>query len=303
MKAKLPAQFAPTAIAMIGTIVLFFPTIANWFSSLGYVQQAASYSQEVSELTAVETERLLERAEEYNKSLPNGPLRDPYMLTESGEYVDLRDGMDDYRSQLFFGNDSPMAWLTIPSINQVLPVFHGTDEDTLRKGAGHMYGSALPVGGASTHSVITAHAGLVEAKLFSDLYKVKIGDVFKIAVPGRTVYYQVASTEVVAPVYTGEALRQIQGEDHVTLLTCTPTGVNSHRLLVQGKRIPSPEDDATGGLVGVGDYRPDFPWWALLVAGAPTTVWGALTAIDKRQQQSRVRERRSRTLRELTLQQ
>lgn len=282
MERQLISQIGPVVVAAVGCIVLLFPTITNWFSSLGYVQQAASYSQDSAHLNDEERQRLLDAAHKYNQNLPNGPLRDPYTLTENGEYVDLRDGLEEYNRQLNVGEQKPMAWVSIPRIDVMLPVFHGTDDKVLEKGAGHLYGSALPVGGESTHAVITAHSGLVKAEMFSNLNRVKEGDTFSVKVLDEQYYYRVDQVETVDPTYTGEALRQVAGEDYVTLLTCTPTGVNTHRLLVRGARIPAPSAEDLHGQVSVGDYRPDFPWWVVIVIAVPTLVWVALTAIEKK---------------------
>lgn len=150
----------------IGAVVLLFPTIANWFSTLGYHEQSRAYADSVAAFDQQQLDRMIDQAREYNRQLPNGPLRDPYILNERGQAEDMRDRIPEYERQLDFGEGLPMAWVDIPSVNTALPIFHGTAGQTLERGAGHLHGSALPVGGESSHSVITAHSGLTTAKLF-----------------------------------------------------------------------------------------------------------------------------------------
>lgn len=271
-----------SGIALIGVVVLLFPTISNWFSSLGYTEQREKYTEAVQNLTPDERDRMLSAAQNYNTHLPSGPLRDPYMLDETGQTVDLRDDTENYLSQLNLGKGKEMGWIEIPTIDVSLPIHHGTDEKTLEIGSGHLHGSALPVGGVSTHSVITAHSGRATSQLFTDLDKLKKGDVFFTEVLGQRFYYRVDNIEVVDPVYSGDKLRQIAGGDFLTLLTCTPTGVNSHRLLVRGARIENPNDDAGVKEVRARDYVPDFPWWIPVVAGVPAAAWLVLSAADNR---------------------
>ncbi|QIK62653.1 class C sortase [Leucobacter viscericola] len=269
-------------IALIGVVVFLFPTIANWFSSLDYKEQREKYTELTQSLSSDERDRLLFAAHNYNKHLPSGPLRDPYMLDDAGQTVDLRDDNENYLSQLNLGKGKEMGWIEIPNIHVSLPIHHGTDAKTLELGAGHLHGSALPVGGTSTHAVVTAHSGRATSQLFTDLDKLKKGDVFYSEVLGERFYYRVDNIEVVDPLYSGDKLRQIAGEDHLTLLTCTPTGVNSHRLLVRGVRIDNPEGESAEKEVRAKDYVADFPWWIPVVIGVPTTAWFVLAAADKR---------------------
>ena len=147
-----------------------------------------------------------------------------------------------YAQQLTVGG--VMAYVDIPKINVYLPVQHGTDADTLEKSVGHVVGTSLPVGGSSTHAVLSAHSGLASSKLFSDIDQLAVGDVFYIRVLGGTLVYEVDSIHTVLP--TDTSLLQIEdGKDYVTLVTCTPFGVNTHRLLVRGHRIPYTPEQAT----------------------------------------------------------
>ncbi|GAA3590624.1 hypothetical protein GCM10022198_13160 [Klugiella xanthotipulae] len=274
-----------TLVALIGVLVLLFPNIANWFSTLGVSAQHGSYDTQVDELSEAEIAELIDSARDYNMHLPSGPLRDPYMLSDSGQFVDLRDDLETYGQQLNLGPGVPMGWIEIPRIDVSLPIRHGTEADTLEKGAGHLHGSALPVGGPSSHSVITAHSGRVTSQLFTELDRLRKGDVFFSDVLGERFYYRVDSIEIVEPTYSGEMLRQVAGEDYLTLLTCTPTGVNSHRLLVRGTRIDGPAAEELMNDIAATEYSPDFPWWIVVAGGVPTVVWGVLTRVDNRAQE------------------
>ena len=151
-----------------------------------------------------------------------------------------------YAQQLTVGG--VMAYVDIPKINVYLPVQHGTDADTLERAVGHVVGTSLPVGGSSTHAVLSAHSGLASSKLFSDIDQLAVGDVFYIRVLGDTLVYEVDSIHTVLP--TDTSLLQIEdGKDYVTLVTCTPFGVNTHRLLVRGHRIPYTPEQATAAAV------------------------------------------------------
>lgn len=270
-----------TLVVLAGVFVLLYPSTANWFSTIGFENQKGSYQEAVDDLDEQERQELLEGAREYNQRLPLGPLRDPYMIADDGDVVDLRDDLEDYAAELDFG-DGLIGFVQIPSIDVSLPIYHGTDEDTLEKGAGHLHGSALPVGGPSSHSVITAHSGRANANLFTQLEDVEIGDEFFTEVAGERFFYKVDAIDVVDPVYSGDMLQQVEGEDYVTLLTCTPTGVNSHRLLVRGVRVDAPASADPDSEIAAAAYVPDFPWWTLPVAGAPVATWLLLALMDRR---------------------
>lgn len=255
-------------IAAFGCGILLYPTAANWFSDRSHASEIDSYVEKSQSLGSAETQKIMAAARNYNDKLPSGPLRDPYALNEDGQRISVGSGSEAYRSTLDVGLDGMMGQISIPSINVSLPIFHGTSEETLAKGAGHIFGSSLPIGGTGTHSVITAHSGLINAVLFNDLKKVHIGDVFTATVLDESISYRVVSTKTVLPNETQE-LRQVPGKDYLTLITCTPTGVNSHRLLVRGERIDTPTVpwEAVESIENpVKD--PGFPWWALVFTGA-----------------------------------
>lgn len=271
-----------TLCIFIGTLVLVFPTAANWFSTVGYHEEYNAYVEQVGQLSEEEIDQIIDSAREYNRRLPNGPLRDPYLLNAAGEVENLNDGLEDYYSQLNVGDNQPMAIVHVPSVGIHLPVRHGTSDATLEKSAGHLHGSGLPVGGTSTHAVITAHSGRVESKLFSDLHKVKVNDTFYVEVLGRKFYYRVEEIVKIEP-ESGDKLRQVPGKDYVTLVTCTPIGINSHRLLVRGVRIDAPENsEDDNASIRSGGFSWNFPWWAVVLIGVPSSMYAYLYWSDKR---------------------
>lgn len=254
-------------VTLIGAGVLLYPTAADWFSARAHDTEISGYVNKVSDLAQGTQDELLEQARKYNAELPAGPLRDPYSLNDQGQKESVGSGSEVYKSLLAVDSNGMMGTISIPSIHTNLPIFHGTSEDTLTKGAGHLFGSSLPVGGINTHSVITAHSGYVSATLFDDLKKVAQGDVFTVSVLGETLYYQVDQILTVLP-EDAEELRQVKGKDYITLITCTPTGVNTHRLLVRGERIEAPVNAADAPqTMASNSTNPGFPWWALILAG------------------------------------
>jgi len=258
-------------VALVGGTVLSYPLAAPWITDVVQADRLVTYHRGVDELDPAEAARILASARDYNENLPNGPLRDPYVLNASGEAVSLDEGRARYETELRLPGapaGTPMAQLTIPKIGVSLPVHHGTSEETLSRGVGHFYGSGLPVGGAGVHPVLTAHSGYVDATLFDDLDRLEVGDTFSILTFGELLHYRVDNVATALP-DESELLRQVPGEDHVTLVTCTPRYVNTHRLLVRGVRVDGPAAAAADGdqtqlvtapSVGV-------PWWVLVTLG------------------------------------
>lgn len=167
-----------------------------------------------------------------------------------------------------------MARLRIPTIGASLPVFHGTSDETLERGVGHLQGSALPVGGAGTNSVLTGHSGIPQSRLFTDLHDLVAGDVVTVEVVGETLTYRVERIATVLPTET-DLLQPVPGADLLTLVTCTPIGVNTHRLLVQAHRVD--EADLPAAVIVAGAAGAGFPWWGLVWSGALT--WGLWFAV------------------------
>lgn len=226
-------------IFLAGLSLLLYPFVANQWNNYRQKQLISNYEQVVSDKEAAEgidydAER--KKAEEYNEALLPCVLPDSFVLAESS-------GVDPvYMNTLNIAGDEMMGSVEIPKINIKIPIYHTTEEEVLNKGAGHLEGSSLPVGGANTHAVISAHRGLPSASLFTDLDQLKEGDHFLIHVLNETLCYEVDKISVVKPEDTS-ALAVEDGQDLVTLLTCTPYGVNTERLLVRGHRVPYVEEE------------------------------------------------------------
>ncbi|MFK0040317.1 class C sortase [Paenarthrobacter sp. NPDC090517] len=257
-------------IAILGVGILLYPTAAAWFSDRVHATEISGYVDTVGNLNPSAKKSIFDAAKKFNQDLPSGPLRDPYSLNDDGKQTTIGAGSDAYQNLLDVGPGGMMGRISIPSIQSDLPIFHGTDEDSLSKGAGHLFGSALPVGGEGTHSVLSAHSGFVNATLFENLHKVAKGETFSISVLDQTIYYKVDSIQTVLPDQT-DALRKVPGKDYVTLITCTPTGVNSHRLLVRGERTEAPGAESPQTMPSRAS-DPGFPWWVLGLIGAATVA-------------------------------
>lgn len=215
----------------IALMLMMYPFIANYLFEHKTDSVVDSVQQTAEKLDDSEQKAEIEKAMRYNESLANGHV----VLTDPFKEEKTEEDMAEYESLLNLTNDGVMGTVEIPLINVSLPIYHGTSDAILKKGAGHLQGTSLPVGGASTHTVITGHTGLSNAKLFTDLTKLDKGDVFFLEVMGEKLAYQVDQIKVVLPTEMDD-LKIVPGEDYCTLLTCTPYGVNTHRLLVRGKR-------------------------------------------------------------------
>lgn len=209
----------------IGVCVLLYPALSQYWNSKTQTHAVDNYQDILDSLQKEDYTKCFEEADHYNAALRNldVPLMEYGQLTE-------------YNQILNVSGTGVMGYITIEKLGVELPLYHGTSDSVLNIACGHMEGTSLPVGGESTHSVLSAHRGLPHAKLFTDLDKMEIGDVFTITILDRTLTYQVDQIKVVNPNEIDE-VHIIEGEDHCTLLTCTPYGINSHRLLVRGTRI------------------------------------------------------------------
>ena len=233
---------------LAGLSLLLYPFIANEWNNYRQKRLMSNYEEVVAEKEAageIDYEAEWEKARAYNDALLPSILPDSFAVAEAS------DEDEEYMSALNLAGDGIMGSVEIPKIDITLPIFHTTEEDVLEQAAGHLEGSSLPVGGESTHAVISAHRGLPSAALFTDLDKLEEGDHFLIHVLDDTLCYEVDQITVVEPEET-DTLAVVEGEDLVTLLTCTPYGVNSHRLLVRGHRVPyvpeEVEDESTSGI-------------------------------------------------------
>lgn len=244
---------------LAGATIIAYPTTAAWFAQYNQSSLVHDYNESIKSLSPAAKDQL-QSAHEYNQALSSGAIVGANENVPTGNGSSANQTLDYYK--LLVSPNKIMARLRIPSIKLDLPIYHGTSEETLLEGLGHLEGTSLPVGGSSTHSVITGHRGLASAVMFTNLDKVTEGDTFTLEVLGEVLTYRVFSKKVVAPEDT-ETLRQIPGADHVTLITCTPLGVNTHRILVTAERItPTPIKDIEAAKAP--PAGPGFPWWAVL---------------------------------------
>ncbi|WP_022873468.1 class C sortase [Nesterenkonia alba] len=255
-----------STLMVFGLCVMLYPTAAQWFTAWDQRDRVQEYSEYMQTVPGPEREAELQRARDYNQQLASGQrsidpfAADPYI--EGNEDVTLLEDSDPYWDILSGRPDGIMARIRIPSIDADVPVYHGTTDDVLTRGIGHLEGTAFPVGGAGTHAVVTGHRGLPQAELFTRLDEVDVGETFLVEVFGEVLAYEVISTEVVEPHET-ESLHPQPGRDLMTLVTCTPLGINSHRILVTAERTEYIPDRYE-----IGPSPVAFPWWALALAVA-----------------------------------
>ena len=210
---------------LIGVCVLLYPSLSNFWNSKTQSRAIADYEAVLQYMDPEDYSALFQAAYDYNEALYNTPFHLTDYKTIPGYYDTLK-----------VEGTSIIGYIKIDKIGVELPVYHGTSDDVLNRGAGHMEGSSLPVGGANTHSVLSAHRGLPSAKLFTDLDRVEIGDTFQIIILDQLLTYQVDQIKIITPTEYKDLLIE-EGMDYCTLVTCTPYGINTHRLLVRGIRI------------------------------------------------------------------
>ncbi len=218
------------AMFFIGVVVLLYPSVSQYLNSKVQSKAIDNYDKVLDNISEEDFEKYFEDADAYNKKLAS--LSKPLV-----EYKKL----NDYSNLLNINNDGMMGYISIDKIKVELPIYHTTDESVLNVAAGHFEGTSLPIGGQGTHSVLSAHRGLPTSTLFTDLNKLEIGDTFQITILNRTMTYQIDDIEIVEP----EDITKLEIEknkDYVTLVTCTPYGINTHRLLVRGTRIENPKE-------------------------------------------------------------
>mgnify|MGYP002770933547 FL=1 len=221
-------------VLVVAFAVLLYPTVSSYVNEKNGSKVVSNYDAESVRLSNAEKEKMLEDARAYNKEmLSNIDLIDPFSQGEKS--LDAR-----YESLLNIDGSGMMGYIRIPKIKVEIPIYHGTSESVLQAGVGHFWGTSLPVGGESTHTVLTGHRGLPTKTLFTNMDKLVKGDVFYIKVLDETLAYKVDQILTVLPEET-EALSIVPGQDFATLVTCTPYAINTHRLLVRGHRIPYEE--------------------------------------------------------------
>ena len=215
--------------------ITLYPLISNWYNERNQSEIHTQYMEIIENIDNTDLLQAKEDAVSYNALLVPGA-----QSGDSFSQAALMGASENYDRLLNLAGDGIMGYVQIPMIRVDLPIYHGTDSETLDVGIGHLLGTSLPVGGESTHSVLTAHSGMANQKLFSDLDKLEKGDVFYLQILGETFAYQVDAINTVLP-HDTTYLGITEGEDYCTLITCTPFGVNTHRLLVRGTRIPYEE--------------------------------------------------------------
>ena len=215
-------------VFFVGLSVMLYPTISDYVNQRNQSRAVASYAQDVDTMTDADYSAYFDAADAFNAQVAanENALYRPDQLTGYNDTLDIT-------------GTGIMGYITIAKIGVELPIYHGTSDSVLQIAAGHLEGSSLPVGGTSTHAVISAHRGLPSAKLFTNLDQLEVGDTFTITVLDRVLTYEVDKISIVLPTETDE-LKIAEGKDYVTLMTCTPYGINTHRLLVRGRRIETP---------------------------------------------------------------
>lgn len=221
-------------ILLIGAGLIAYPSFANWWNSFHQSRAVASYAETVANMNTEEYERIISKAQAYNRKLSRSGIL--WTLDEDEE--------KEYKEQLDIGTSGIMGYIDIPKIDVMLPIYHGIDESILQVAVGHIPGTSLPVGGKGSHCVVSGHRGLPSARLFTDIDKLVEGDSFTITVLNKTLTYEVDQIRTVLPTDLSD-LQIEKGKDYVTLVTCTPYGINTHRLLVRGHRIENADGDAS----------------------------------------------------------
>ena len=216
---------------LIALGITLYPMISTWYNERHQAEVHIHYQEKVEQVDNTKLIEAKEQAVAYNQTILPGAQDEDSFSKEA-----LLSASENYGSLLNLAGDGIMGYVEVPTIGVTLPIFHGTNNSTLERGVGHLLGSSLPVGGESTHSVLTAHSGMASQKMFSDLDRLKIGDIFFLDVLGEKLAYQVDQIKTVLP-YDTTFLQTEIGNDLCTLVTCTPFGVNTHRLLVRGTRI------------------------------------------------------------------
>ena len=216
-------------VFFVGLSVMLYPTISDYVNQLHQTRAVANYAADVDKLSDADYPAYFDAADVFNQEIAADP-----------DALYFPDRFPSYESTLDVTGTGIMGYITIEKIGVELPIYHGTSDAVLQVAAGHLEGTSLPVGGASTHAVISAHRGLPSAKLFTNLDQLEVGDTFTITVLDRTLTYEVDNISIVLPTET-DSLKVSEGKDYITLMTCTPYGINTHRLLVRGRRITTPD--------------------------------------------------------------
>ena len=216
---------------LLGSLIFFYPTISNYIANKEFQGAIKTYNKSVKKISEEDLTEELNKAIKYNNELNGTEIHDPFE-PGSGYIVP-----DNYKDVLNISGDGIMGYIQIPKISLKLPIYHTSSEKVLEKGIGHLETTALPIGGVGNNPILTGHRGLPQAELFTRLDEVKKGNIIYIHVLNKHLSYEVDSIKVIKPDDVG-TLRAIKGRDMITLITCTPYGINTHRLIIQGKRVP-----------------------------------------------------------------
>lgn len=272
----------PVLLILLGLAVLLYPVVATQWNNYQQTKVAEDYRALMDEAVEKDPDSMqqaLDAAREYNREGRGGPILDPWQSRDAT-------GNEEYQAYLRQLSGLPaMAQIAIPSIKVNLPVMHGTSDQVLNKAVGHLFGTSLPVGGPDTHAALTGHTGLTNATLFDNLIDVEEGDAIYLAVFGEKLKYEVHDIQVVLPEDT-DSLKTVPGEDLLTLVTCTPYGINTHRLLVHAHRVPMDPEEAS-----VFD-EPGNPvqWWMWAIVGVALLVVLLLAWWLRRQKKRRTED-------------
>lgn len=277
-------QLIPLLLMLAGVLVLLYPVAATQFNNVKQREFSQQYNQDVQQVDPIDLKADLEAARAYNAKLEGVPILDPWLLRASGP--PSSNSYAEYAVQL---NRFPvMARVKVPTAEIDLPIYHGTTDDVIAKGAGHLYGTSLPVGGPDSHAVLTSHTGMADATLFDHLVNVKEGDLMFIEVLGETVAYRVDQIKIILPNELSD-LTKVDGHDYLTLFTCTPYAVNTHRLLVRGERVPyTPEVAQAAEQAAAPLFKMELWMWGLIagaVAGLMLLI--AIVVLERRRAQGR----------------
>lgn len=278
MKKNRIATFVVVLILLAGLSLLLYPTISDYLQTLAHRRVIAEYLDSVEEMDDTSYDNLLEDALAYNADLANSYVSLMHPNEENAQR---------YASLLDLTGTGMMGYLQIPSIDVSLPIYHGASDDVLRVGVGHLEGSSLPVGGETAHTLLSGHRGLPSATLFTHLDKLQIGDTFTLRILREAYTYEVDQIDVVEPNQV-DRLEMQTGHDYCTLITCTPYGVNSHRLLVRGHRIEIQEE-----ALPEAPQAPEADLWIwILVAGAVLVMIIVMIILLRRKHKKPRTERR-----------
>lgn len=274
---------AVAVLCLLGVGVALYPATASWFSAAEEDTRLAQYGDAVTAIGPASRLQALKEAAAYNAALTGGGAVKANERVPVGTAAALPQGFD-YDRLLAADPYGLMGRIVIPSIGADLPIYHGTSDATLAEGVGHLEGTSVPVGGPGTHAVLAGHRGLASATLFTHLDRVRVGDTFTLSVFGETLTYRVSTIAVVDPDQT-KTLDPVPGKDLVTLVTCTPLGINSQRILVTGERVtPTPQAAVARGHEPAAG--PGFPWWAAgfavtVVAGSGYVWWSGRSRVSR----------------------